>query len=305
MSETPIRRRLVLSRGLSVLWLFDALLKLQPSMFTSQLIVNVIAPSAADNQPPWLHHLMIAGARSWYHWLPWSTFGILLVEGFLAWAAWRGPDDRLGRLGLNVSIIWAIVVWIMAEGLGGLLTSSPSLMTNAPGSAPLYAVIAGILLLPPAIWRSPRFYAKLRRGLSLFFLAAALIQTFPTFWTAPGAGGIFGDITMNGNEPVAMQQLINALVLMSMRAPILLNLIFISIMVYIAFALWQGTLTGPARLVIVLWLAFIWIAPQAMGGLLTGSGTDPGVEFPLALLLSLIWQSPTQLTESVKNAGTS
>lgn len=266
-------------------------------MFTSQLIVNVIAPSAADNQPTWLYRLMISGARTWYHWLPWSTFGILLVEGFLAWAAWRGPDDRLGRWGLQLSIVWALIVWVMAEGLGGLLTSSPSLMTNAPGSAPLYAVIAGLLLLPSETWHSPRFYAKLRKGLSLFFLGATLVQMFPTFWTAPGAGGIFGDITMNGNEPVAMQQLINSLVMIAMRAPILLNLIFISIMANIAIALRKGALTRPARFVIVIWLAFIWIGPQAMGGLLTGSGTDPGVEFPLFLLFSLVWQSNTEQKE--------
>ncbi|MDA8192925.1 MAG: hypothetical protein M0Z53_02840 [Thermaerobacter sp.] len=289
-APTPIRpaRRARLAKGLAALWLLDALLKLQPSMFTPELIVNVLGPSAADNQPQWLYRLIIQSATRWYHLLPWSAIGIVAIEGFIAWAAWRGPAHRWGRRGLWFSLAWGLVVWTVAEGLGGLLTGSPSLMNGSPGSIPFYMAGTLLLLLPDHVWQNPAFFVRLRQGLGVFFVLAALAQALPGFWTPVGLGGVFGDVTMNGSEPVVMQQLINALVILAMHAPVLLNGIFVTITAAIGIALLRGRL-GPLFIYgTALWLLFIWVAPQALGGLLTGSGTDPGTEFPLALLISLV-----------------
>ncbi|MHB8518794.1 MAG: hypothetical protein ACYDBN_10740 [Acidimicrobiales bacterium] len=48
---------------------------------------------------------------------------------------------RFTRVALSASIVWALLVWIMGEGLGGLAAGA-TLLTGAPGAALLYAVIA-------------------------------------------------------------------------------------------------------------------------------------------------------------------
>jgi hypothetical protein len=48
---------------------------------------------------------------------------------------------RFTRVALGASIVWALSVWIAGEGLGGL-GSGATLLTGAPGSALLYAMIA-------------------------------------------------------------------------------------------------------------------------------------------------------------------
>jgi hypothetical protein len=57
---------------------------------------------------------------------------------------WR----RTSRAALAATIVWALGVWWLAEGLGGILTGSASPVTGAPGAALIYVVIA-VLAWPP------------------------------------------------------------------------------------------------------------------------------------------------------------
>jgi hypothetical protein len=57
--------------------------------------------------------------------------------------AWR-PTVRLA---LAASVAWALAVWWLGEGLGGLLAGTASPVNGAPGAVLLYALLA-ILLWP-------------------------------------------------------------------------------------------------------------------------------------------------------------
>ena len=48
---------------------------------------------------------------------------------------------RFSRVALGASIVWALSVWFVGEGIGGL-GAGATLLTGAPGAALLYAVIA-------------------------------------------------------------------------------------------------------------------------------------------------------------------
>ena len=63
-----------------------------------------------------------------------ATIQLALAAGLL----WR----RTTRLALAGTIVWALGVWWLGEGLGGLLTGTASPVTGAPGAALLYVVIA-------------------------------------------------------------------------------------------------------------------------------------------------------------------
>ncbi len=68
-----------------------------------------------------------------------ATLQLLLALGI----AWR-PTVRAA---LAASVAWALAVWWLGEGLGGVLTGTASPVTGAPGAALLYA-LAAVLLWP-------------------------------------------------------------------------------------------------------------------------------------------------------------
>lgn len=300
-----LRRRL--ARGLAVLWLFDALLKLQPSMRTSSLIVNDLAPAAANGQPAWLYHLIIHGAVWWATLAPWDSYAAFVFELALAVAIWKGPDTRWGRRGIFLSLGWSLVLWTFAEGLGSILTDSPSVISGTPGSSPFYFLSGLLLLMPLSRWAAPATPRLFRQAAALFWAASALVQCLPTFWTSSGLGGVFGDVTMNGPQPPWEQRLINAMVMAAVSHPVALNVLLVGIMAALAYAFWSARLGKTAATMLGAWLAFIWAIPQAFGGLFTGSGTDPGMVFPLSLLLAITISAARLPAASPSNAlrGTS
>ncbi|MCL5115544.1 MAG: hypothetical protein M1272_00100 [Firmicutes bacterium] len=268
----------VLRWGFGLLWIIDGLLKLQPAMFTGNLISNVVGANATDNQPNWLYHLMIGGANVWHAGLPYTTIAMALFEMALGVGliALRG---RALRLTLWTVIAWSVVVWVMAEGMGGVLTGSPAFPGDSPGSTPFYVMGALLLLYPH--WVTPRFH----RWAGAFWGAAALVQCLPYNWTASNLAGIFGNVTMNGSEPAWVDRLNNAFIVLGFHHPVSINAILVLVMAVLAIGYGTGRIQGPIWTLTILWLVFLWAVPQAFGTLFTGTGTDLGNEFPLILLL--------------------
>ena len=166
------RRHLQLS--LAGLWLFDAALQCQPSMFTRAVTRAVIAP-IGQGQPSVLAgplHLLTAVVSAQPA-LVNATFALIqftLGLGILT--------RRFTRVALGASIVWALSVWTVGEGFGGL-TSGATLLTGAPGAALLYAVIA-VLAWPtrsaavnesPSSWALPAWCALWLTGAGLQLVA--------------------------------------------------------------------------------------------------------------------------------------
>lgn len=131
------RRHLQVSLG--SLWLLDGVLQCQPIMFSKVFARHILAP-AGSGQPitiaaplrlvrdlisaqPALFNAIVVVIQ--------LTLGIALVT------------RRFNRAALAGSIVWALSVWVVGEGVGGLTTGA-TLLTGAPGAAVLYAVIAAL-----------------------------------------------------------------------------------------------------------------------------------------------------------------
>ena len=135
------RRGLQITLGL--IWLLDAGLQYQPYMFTRGFARDILAP-AADGSPPVVH-----GPVSWAaglvaaHPVVWNTLfatvQLLLAAGLL----WR-PAVRAALAG---SVAWALGVWWIGEGAGGLMAGGTLSYTEAPGAALLYVLLA-VLIWP-------------------------------------------------------------------------------------------------------------------------------------------------------------
>lgn len=282
--EPRDRLMTTMRRGLAALWLISGLLKLQPAVGSGAFISNVLGPAAVQGQPAWLYHLMMAGANLWAAADPVSGYAVAAGEIALAGVLWAGRGRWLRR-GLMASVAWGLVVWVMAEGLGGILTGSPTVMAGTPGSALLYAGMALLLLRFASTGDAAAFQRVIRQGLAVLWWGGALVQCLPLYWSPAGLGGVFGDVTMNGAEPAWVQQIINAAVLFAYRVPVPLNIVFVLVMGALGYAFWTGRLSLAARLGAWVWILLLFAVPQAFGGLLTGTATDLGS--PAAIAVSM------------------
>src|ERR1700722_5114253 len=130
--------RQTLCYALGAVWLLDGALQLQPFMFTSGFAHQVIAP-AASGQP-----FFVAAPVMWDARLI-SGHPALFDALFAGVQLGFGFGFFLGRAVRSVivaSVAWAVGVWWLGEGLGGLAGAHATALVGAPGAAFLYAVLA-------------------------------------------------------------------------------------------------------------------------------------------------------------------
>ncbi len=143
------RWRRALQLCLAGLWLLDGVLQIQAFMF-SRGFADSVADAASGNPAA------VAAPVSW-------TSGLISAYGALATVviaivvvaiglgiAWR-PTVRLA---LGASVAWALGVWWLGEGFGGLLTPDANVVAGAPGSRDhLCDARGGLVAAPAAGWR--------------------------------------------------------------------------------------------------------------------------------------------------------
>jgi hypothetical protein len=256
------RRWLQLALGL--VWLLDAALQFQPFMFTRGFVTQVIDPAAMGSPGVISRSVMGTGQLVLTH--PalfnaaFATIQLALAAGLL----WR----RTTRLALAGTIVWALGVWWLGEGLGGLLTGTASPVTGAPGAALLYVIIA-VLAWPRRADRGQAIPAgSIADGSPVGPRAARL--AWAVLWAGsaalvlatPSASG--GSLASGG-----------------------LAVLF----VIIAAGIFIPAATRPVLILAAVAAVLMWALGQDFGAMFAGSGTDPGTG-PLLLLLAAAYWPP-------------
>lgn len=284
-----LRLRRIVTIGLGVLWVIDGLLQLQPTMFTQNLSLGIIA-NAQMSLPPVLYfaslnfliHVIAPSIALWNAGFASMqlAIGISLLFG----------SPRIRRAALVASIAWGILVWLFGEGMagifgptmaGGVFPGTPSIMNGFPGAALIYVILAFLLLLPPRQWKLSRRFSIVRESAALLFLACALLQTAPLMWTTYGQASIFA--ANIDNLPAQLAGTINPLVRFTTFNPVLSNSVEIVACALAAMGLLLRQKWG--YIFALAWLAFIWWFGLGLGGTLTGFGTDPNTPPAIALLM--------------------
>jgi hypothetical protein len=279
-----------LQLALAGLWLLDGVLQLQPFMFTTAFARQVLATSATNNPAVVagpinaVSHLVAhhpVGANAAF-----ATAQLLLGLGI----AWR-PTVKPA---LVASIVWALSVWWLGEGLGGVLTGHASLVAGGPGAAVLYALLALVVWPPSTSGPERRFVAAGMLGVAW---ARAL---WLIVWTALGVFTLDGV----GRSPQGLHDMIAAMATgqpgwlaavgdraadvvagRGLAASIMLAVCCVAVGVGM-YGSWQVVrITVVATMVIAI---ATWVATQALGGVFGGQGTDPGTG-PLLVLLALAY----------------
>jgi hypothetical protein len=280
------RRRLQLV--LAGIWLLDAVLQYQSFMF-SKAFAQMLASTAAGNPAviadpiTWSarlvgHHVVVMNAI-------FATIQLLLGLGI----AWR-PTVRIA---LGASIIWALAVWWLGEGLGAILTGGASPVNGAPGAVIIYALLA-VLLWPVARDRAAPFVAGRAVG----------VQSARVLWLVLWGSLAYFALTPASRAPQATSSMISGMASgepswlawidnhaasalghdgLAVSIVLAIALVVVAVGVYLPPPAVRATLVLALALAAAIWLA------EGLGGMLTGSGTDPNSGPLLALLAIAYW----------------
>ena len=288
------RRRELLTWALGLLWLLDAALQLQPYMFTSAFPNEVIVP-AGDGSPGWVqapvswaghllgHHIVALNALS-------ALGQLALAVGILV--------HRTRHLALGASIAWAVLVWWLGEGLGGILAGPVTPLAGLPGAVIIYALIA-VLVWPradapdgPPVGSSVAASSPLGvAGARAVWLALWGLFAFETLRPANRSSAALRDYVsgMADGEPAWIRSINHATAAVLGHVGSTVALLLGAVFVLLAVSVYRESLRRPALVIGVWTLLLIWVTAQDFGEIATGQSTDPNSALPLILLLACYW----------------
>lgn len=305
LSDTHLRR------VLGGLWLLDGLLQFQPRMFTADLANSVMAPTIDGQPTPFADGLSLAVQVVADHPLL-ANLVIALVQIALGLALLTGYRVNAALLG---SVGWSLVVWVVGEGCGGLLTGQASVLTGAPGAVVFYAVLA-LALLPRAAlaaiglrfmptWRPSPWWTRdapilprtrLYQALAAFWLFGALLQLQPVWWQEGHLADTIGDLQSPGTlGGVLIDPSLRWLARVTRDIQTPLNLALI--LVYLALAAMLATASNDQRrhralLGVTGASLLLWWGTEAFGVPFSGLATDIN-SGPLLVVITLsCWSLP-------------
>jgi hypothetical protein len=292
---------------LATIWLLDAVLQIQPFMFTKGANgFSGMLNTAASGNPSVIADTIKWNASIVYHQPVLTNTLFALVQFLIGFGI---AFKRTLRPALALSIVWALAVWWFGEGFGGVFLGAATPFGGGPGGVLFYALLA-ILLWPS-------------EGSDRPFVAARTVgaPVAKAIWAAMwGVLAVFS-VVGQGRQPQALHDLIGDLssgepgwlvhidkvsesffLHHGATAAVLLAAMCIvaGISVYLAPSISQFMIV----MVIVVFI-IIWVAVQDLGGILIGGATDPN-SGPLIILIALIyWPLSGTLTRHDQITGSS
>jgi hypothetical protein len=278
------RRWLQLS--LAAIWVLDAVLQLQSFMFGNGFSKMLAAMSAGNPG-------IIAGPINWSARIvaahpTWTNAAFATVQLFLGLGiAWR-PTIKAA---LAASIPWAIGVWWVGEGLGGVLNGTANPLMGAPGAVMIYALLA--VLLWPTDRDGPFEAARPLGATPARLLWLTLWGSLAWFAVQPAGRapqGLHDMISgMASGEPGWLASLDRSAASLVAGHGTTGAVILAVALGLVAAAIFLPAPGARAALVLaVVVAAAIWVVGENFGAIFAGSGTDPSTG-PLLMLLAVAY----------------
>jgi hypothetical protein len=276
-------RKLQIALGL--IWLLDGALQLQPFMFGRAFVTQIIAPNEIG-QPGFVATPIELMAHLIEPRIVLFNLSAVTIQMLIGIGLIYRPTVKPALL---ASFGWALGVWWFGEGLGGLFTGTSSPLTGAPGAALLY-VLAGLIAWPqtrPQTGTSRAGGVLGERGAriawALLWLGSAALWLLPANRADAAVHDAIADAPSGARWLSSVHSTVAAATTGHGLA-IALGAAGLSAAVGLAVLFGRC-----AKLAVALSAAiglFYLVVGQGMGGVLTGSGTDPGTG-PLIILLAV------------------
>jgi len=286
VGTTEPRSRKLLRNGIGLLWVLDGILQAQPDM-PRQFVPMVIEPAFAG-QPGWVAHLDRLGINLWTsHTVTTDAFTVF-IQVAIGLAILLGGDGVIGRAGLSVSVGWGLSVWVLGEGMGGILARGATWLSGVPGGALFYVVTAVVLLaVPPATWKREerRIGAWITTAVGGLWLVLAVVQALPSegLWTRGPLSQVFASAAGNP-QPAVISGPITAMAHLALRDPVAVNASVVTVLVVLGIGMIAGRHRRGWLWANLVWLGVTWWLGMDFG-ILGGVGTDPNSAGPLALFV--------------------
>ncbi|HEX6451714.1 MAG TPA: hypothetical protein VF060_19905 [Trebonia sp.] len=300
--EPPNARRW-LQLALGAVWLLDAELQYQAFMFTKgfgQMLAATAPGNPAVIAGPIIWSARIIEAHPGPVNAAFATIQLLLGLGII----WRPAV----KAALAASVVWSVAVWWLGEGLGGVLAGTASPLSGAPGAVILYGLLA-VLLWPvsqpvPVGKSGPAGMSRLQAPFEAARAVGAgaarllwLVLWGSLAWFAVGpaasraAQGPHDMISaMASGEPGWLAAIDDGAARLlagnGLPAAVVLAVLF----TLIAVGIYAPRPAARAAVVTaIVAAAAIWVAGQDLGGVFTGSSTDPQSGLLLMMLAAAYW----------------
>jgi hypothetical protein len=288
LESAGVRRGLQIALGLA--WLTDAVLQFQPSMFGHAFVSQMLVPASAGN-PAALASPALWASRLIGRDVPaWNTAFALVQLAIAAGLLWR-PAVKAALAG---SVAWALAVWWLGEGFGGVLTGTATPLTGAPGAVILYALTAVLAWprRPPAsvgdIAAASPLGSRWSRAAWLALWGSFAYLILQPAVRAPRS--LHDTLAQNAaGEPGWLAALDRGAASAAGSHGLVISVLLAGVFAVIAAGILVPATTRPAlALAIVVGLA-IWIVGENFGAMLTGMSTDPNTGPLLILLAAAYW----------------
>jgi hypothetical protein len=276
---------------LATVWLLDAVLQLQPFMFTRGAAgFSGMLDGAASGNPGWVAHTITWNGSLVYHQPILTNAAFASVQFLIAFGiVWR----RTTTYALGLSIVWALGVWWFGEGAGGIFLGTATPFGGGPGGVLFYAVLA--VLLWPGDGSDRPFVAARTVGVRAATGVWVAVWSILTVLTLVGSGrspqALHGLVAkVDNGQPGWLAHIDRSSASLFLHhgttAAILLALVCVVVAVG---AFLPPQLTQATLVLAVVVFAAIWVAVQDFGGILAGGATDPNSGLPILLFILAYW----------------
>ncbi len=279
---------------LATVWLLDALLQIQPVMFTrgSSGFSGMLTGLAGGN-PGWFARTVTWNSSTVYH-NPVLTNSLFAGIQFLI--AFGIIYKRTCKPALTLSIVWSLGVWWFGEAAGQILQGGATPFGGGPGGVLFYAVLA--VLLWPSEGSDQPFIAARTVGVSAAKGIWAAVWGILAILALVGSGRspqALHDMvaSMNNGQPGWLAHIDRYTESLFLHHGTALAILLAVLCVAIAVAVFlPPSVTQFGVVVAVVLFALIWVAAQNFGGILAGGATDPNSGLLVIILSLLYWPLP-------------
>ncbi len=274
---------------LATVWLLDAVLQLQPFMFTrgSDGFSGMLNTVAAGN-PGWVAHSITWNASNVYHNPILGNSVFALVQFVIAFGiVWK----RSLKPALALSIVWSLGVWWFGEGLGNILHGGATPFGGGPGGVLFYAVLA--ILLWPRDGSDRPFVAARSVGVAAAKAIWAVLWALLAVLAVVGSGrspqALHDLVAAYTGQPGWLARIDRATASMFLHHGTTDAILLAMVCAVVGVGVYLPPQFTKVTLVLgIVTFVFIWVATENFGGILAGGATDPN-SGPLVIILALIY----------------
>ena len=275
---------------LATVWLLDAVLQLQPFMFTrgSSGFSGMLNNLAAGN-PGWVAHSITWNASNVYHNPVVSNTVFALVQFLIGFGiVWK----RSLKAALALSVVWSLGVWWFGEGAGNIFHGGATPFGGGPGAVLIYALLA-VLLWPSAGSDAP-FVAARSVGVTAAKVIWAVVWGLLAVLAVVGSGrspqALHDLVAAYTGQPGWLAHIDRATASMFLHHGTTAAILLAVVCVIVAIGVYLPPQFTKVTLVLgIVTFVFIWVATENFGGILAGGATDPNSGPPFIILALIYW----------------